>query len=249
MVGLAAAFALPTVIGAGTLPPIKARASSTTHSDSGTAQGLGQTAVPARLVRPARTATQVHTVVPAQPDAAATPAAAAVPTDVYDFGAQRVRTLAAAEAAEAAEQEKLFRQLLAWWGSRPHYVLPDPGVMTQGYGGADGHPGIDLAAAWGTPILAAADGVVIYSGWEDGYGNMIEIQLADGTCNVYGHMEALVSRVGDHVTAGQQIGFEGSTGHSTGPHLHFEVRASANGATTDPVAWLAARGIQVNRES
>jgi murein DD-endopeptidase MepM/ murein hydrolase activator NlpD len=251
MVGLAAAVALPTVIGAGRIPGALTNSEVTTHRDGGATTAAAAVA-PTHVGATAHAITPVQTVVPTQPatavaaKAATVASSAPISTDGYDFGAHRVQSLAA---AKVADQDKLFRQLMAWWSSRPHFVLPDPGVMTQGYGGANGHPGIDLAAAWGTPIQAAADGVVIYSGWEDGYGNMIEIQLADGTCNVYGHMEALVSKVGDHVTAGERIGFEGSTGHSTGPHLHFEVRASANGATTDPVAWLAERGVQVHRET
>jgi murein DD-endopeptidase MepM/ murein hydrolase activator NlpD len=128
---------------------------------------------------------------------------------------------------------------------RPHYALPDSGVLTQGYGGPGGHPGIDLAAPYGSPVLAAADGVVAFAGQQSGYGNFIEIQGSDGTFTAYGHLAVIGVSVGQQVKAGQQIGQEGSTGESTGPHLHFEVRLGLNGPKEDPLAWLNAHGVQL----
>jgi murein DD-endopeptidase MepM/ murein hydrolase activator NlpD len=144
--------------------------------------------------------------------------------------------------AELAAQQAAFYRKLA---ERPRYALPDSGVLTQGYGGANGHPGIDIAGPYGSPILAAADGVVVFAGQQSGYGNFIEIKDSDGTYTAYGHLSSIGVSVGQSVSAGQQIGLEGSTGESTGPHLHFEVRTAMNGATEDPLAWLNARGITV----
>lgn len=86
------------------------------------------------------------------------------------------------------------------------------------------HQGVDIAAKRGTPIEAAAAGTVVFSGRNKGYGNMVMIEHADGRRTLYAHAESLFVRAGDSVAAGQTIAAVGSTGHSTGPHLHFEVR-------------------------
>lgn len=86
------------------------------------------------------------------------------------------------------------------------------------------HKGIDIAAPQGAPIQAAAAGTVVFSGRNGGYGNMVMIEHADGRRTLYAHAEALYVKVGDRVSASQTIAAVGSTGHSTGPHVHFEVR-------------------------
>lgn len=155
---------------------------------------------------------------------------------------QTAKQQAEAAAQRAAAQAAFYKAI----AERPRYALPDSGVLTQGYGGPGGHPGIDIAGPYGSPILAAADGVVAFAGQQSGYGNFIEIQDSDGTYTAYGHLSSIGVSVGQQVGAGQQIGQEGSTGESTGPHLHFEVRTALNGSTEDPLAWLNARGITVN---
>lgn len=145
------------------------------------------------------------------------------------------------KARQAAAQAAFYKAI----ASRPPYALPDSGVLTQGYGGPGGHPGIDIAGPYGSPILAAAGGTVVFAGQESGYGNFIEIHDSDGTYTAYGHLSSIGVSVGQAVGAGQPIGQEGSTGESTGPHLHFEVRTGLNGPTEDPLAWLNARGITV----
>jgi murein DD-endopeptidase MepM/ murein hydrolase activator NlpD len=106
-------------------------------------------------------------------------------------------------------------------------------TFTSGFGfrddpfhrGAAFHPGIDLAGAYGTPVYATADGVVTRAGWNNGgYGNMVEINHGRGIATRYGHMSAVLVHEGDHVSRGEQIGRMGSTGRSTGNHLHYEVR-------------------------
>jgi murein DD-endopeptidase MepM/ murein hydrolase activator NlpD len=98
------------------------------------------------------------------------------------------------------------------------------------------HEGIDLGAAYGSPIAAAAAGVVIYAGWEGGYGNLVVIDHGGGLATAYGHQSRIAVSVGQSVSQGETIGYVGSTGHSTGPHLHFEVRV--NGQAVDPLGYL-----------
>lgn len=120
------------------------------------------------------------------------------------------------------------------------YIWPARGALTSKYGYRWGrmHRGIDIAAPVGTPIFAAAPGVVIKSGWnKGGYGNLVDIQHSDGSLTRYAHNYRLLVRPGQFVDQGQQISLMGSTGRSTGPHLHFEVRPSGKGAV-NPIALL-----------
>lgn len=98
------------------------------------------------------------------------------------------------------------------------------------------HTGMDIGAKSGADVIAAASGTVIMAKYYGGYGNCIIIDHGGGISTLYGHMSAFVAKNGDYVTAGQTIGKVGSTGNSTGPHLHFEVRI--NGETTDPAAYV-----------
>jgi len=104
------------------------------------------------------------------------------------------------------------------------------------WGGRDFHTGLDIAARHGTPIKAADAGEIILAGWWDGYGKAIVIDHGARTTTVYGHMSRLYKKVGDVVAKGQVIGLVGSTGYSTGPHLHFEVRK--NGKPKNPRPYL-----------
>ena len=99
------------------------------------------------------------------------------------------------------------------------------------------HPGIDLAGAHGTPIYATADGTVLRAGWNSGgYGNLVEIDHGRGITTRYGHMSAILVAPGQHITRGQQIGRMGSTGRSTGNHLHYEVRI--DGRAVNPIPFM-----------
>jgi murein DD-endopeptidase MepM/ murein hydrolase activator NlpD len=100
------------------------------------------------------------------------------------------------------------------------------------------HKGIDIAAPVGTPILASAPGEIISAGWNSGgYGNLVKIRHADGSVTYYGHNSRILVRTGQMVAQGEQISEMGSTGRSTGPHLHFEVRPDGMGAV-NPIAFL-----------
>jgi murein DD-endopeptidase MepM/ murein hydrolase activator NlpD len=100
------------------------------------------------------------------------------------------------------------------------------------------HAGLDFVADKGTEVRATADGTVVAAGPADGYGNMVEIRHAGGITTRYGHMSAIFVAPGTDVSAGTPIGQVGSTGRSTGPHLHYETRR--NGQPTDPKVFLAA---------
>jgi murein DD-endopeptidase MepM/ murein hydrolase activator NlpD len=121
---------------------------------------------------------------------------------------------------------------------------PADGPITSGYGyrvhpifGTRRlHTGIDFGGGYGAPIFAAESGTVISAGSRGGYGNAIVIDHGGGTTTLYAHQSRFAVSGGAQVSRGQVIGYIGSTGYSTGPHLHFEVRI--NGATTDPAPYL-----------
>ena len=120
------------------------------------------------------------------------------------------------------------------------YIWPAKGVLTSGYGWRWGrmHKGIDIAGPVGTPIVAAAPGTVISAGWNSGgYGNLVKVRHPDGSTTLYAHNSRIMVRRGQSVKQGQLIAKMGSTGFSTGPHLHFELHAQNKGAT-NPIAYL-----------
>jgi murein DD-endopeptidase MepM/ murein hydrolase activator NlpD len=117
-------------------------------------------------------------------------------------------------------------------------VFPADGPITSTFGRRWGrmHQGLDIGVPSGSPIYAAFPGVVSFAGRSGGYGNLMLVDHGSGCVTAYAHQTAFVAGPGDNVTAGQQIGKVGSTGNSTGPHLHFEVRV--NGTARDPAGYL-----------
>lgn len=117
-------------------------------------------------------------------------------------------------------------------------IWPVDGVVVSGFGLRWGrmHEGIDIAASSGTPIRAAAAGTVIHSGWLGGYGNLVVIDHGNGLATAYAHASSILVGVGQQVAQGETVSLVGSTGHSSGPHLHFEVRI--NGVAVDPLLYL-----------
>lgn len=103
--------------------------------------------------------------------------------------------------------------------SSPFGTRRDPFVQTSAF-----HSGMDFPKPMGTPVMAAGDGTIAFAGRQSGYGNLIEIRHANGLSTRYGHLSAILVRNGQTVASGEVIGKVGSTGRSTGPHLHFEVR-------------------------
>jgi murein DD-endopeptidase MepM/ murein hydrolase activator NlpD len=147
---------------------------------------------------------------------------------------QIVQARIAAAAAAKAEAE------------RPKFVRPAEGRFTSGFGARWGgsHLGIDIANSIGTPIYAAADGVVIEAGPASGFGLWVRIQHDDGTITVYGHMQDYSVSEGDRVKAGEQIARIGNRGQSTGPHLHFEVWDQGT-RKINPRTWLLEHGVVI----
>lgn len=120
------------------------------------------------------------------------------------------------------------------------YIWPAKGVLTSGYGVRWGkmHKGIDIAGPIGTPVVAAADGEVVSAGWNSGgYGKLVKVRHPDGSLTLYAHNNRILVRTGETVTKGQQLSEMGSTGFSTGPHLHFEVHPQG-GKAVNPIAFL-----------
>ena len=118
------------------------------------------------------------------------------------------------------------------------FIWPVHGVLTSGFGWRWGrmHEGIDLAVSNGTPVVAAAAGTVIVAGWMGGYGNLVVVDHGGGIATAYGHNTSVTVGVGQQVAQGQLIAYSGNTGHSTGPHVHFEVRVG--GVPVDPLGYL-----------
>jgi len=106
------------------------------------------------------------------------------------------------------------------------------------------HPGMDIDGERGDSVIAPANGTVITAGWKGGYGNMVEIDHGNGLTSRYGHLSKIDVQVGDSITRGQLIAYIGSTGRSTGPHLHYEIRL--NDRPINPRHFLPQEPAQLN---
>jgi murein DD-endopeptidase MepM/ murein hydrolase activator NlpD len=127
-------------------------------------------------------------------------------------------------------------------------IFPVVGEMTDGFGGRrdpfggssfEFHPGQDIRAERGSPVVVAATGTVIFTGWQNGYGQMVEVDHGGGLTTRYAHLSKIETTVGQQIARGQLVGRVGSTGRSTGPHLHYEVRI--NGESVNPLAYLPSK--------
>jgi murein DD-endopeptidase MepM/ murein hydrolase activator NlpD len=124
----------------------------------------------------------------------------------------------------ADEMEKalgmlFIRPVKGGWISSGYGTRRDPFNLSRSF-----HPGIDIALPYGTTIVAVRSGTVDFAGWNGGYGQMVSVKHSDGYTSIYGHMQRFIVSRGQSVRAGQVIGYVGSTGYSTGPHLHLELR-------------------------
>lgn len=132
-------------------------------------------------------------------------------------------------------------------GSVTPDIWPVSGVVSSHFGfrvspggiGSTYHEGLDIASSYGNPVHATANGRITQAGWVNGYGYLVEIDHGNGIKTRYGHNSAILVSVGDQVVQGQTISLIGSTGNSTGPHCHYEVRV--NGEAVDPILFLPNR--------
>jgi murein DD-endopeptidase MepM/ murein hydrolase activator NlpD len=146
----------------------------------------------------------------------------------------------------AQVEESLLKrdQLLACTPS----VAPVAGLITDGFGRRKDpftgrqafHPGLDLSARRGTPVVATADGIVVFAGRNGGLGKVIRISHGFGYTTVYGHLDKILVEPGDEVRRGEQVGLLGNTGRSTGPHLHYEVHE--DGRAVNPLYHILGTG-------
>ncbi len=150
-------------------------------------------------------------------------------------------------AAQLEEQLRTYEAAIKE-KSRVPSIWPVEGEMTDGFGGrrdpfggysTEFHPGQDIRAERGTPVVVAADGEVTFAGWKNGYGQMIEVDHGGGLATRYAHLSEIDVEVGRKIARGQLIGHVGSTGRSTGPHLHYEVRI--DGESVNPLSYLPAK--------
>ena len=122
--------------------------------------------------------------------------------------------------------------------AKGYFIQPFHGILTSRFGTRSRgyHTGVDWAGAKGSAVVAADGGTVIQAGWNGGYGYCVTIDHGNGLQTLYAHNSALLVKVGQKVAQGEQIAKLGSTGNSTGPHCHWEVRV--NGKAVNPLAYL-----------
>ncbi len=147
----------------------------------------------------------------------------------------------------ASSPTKQARPTTSSAASAPIAASPSTPYRAAGSSWSKGyHTGVDFAVPTGTSVKAVAAGQVVSAGWAGSYGYQVVIRHTDGKYSQYGHLSALSVRAGQQVGAGQRIARSGSTGNSTGPHLHFEVRTGPGfGSDIDPLAYLRARGVRI----
>ncbi|AWI32084.1 M23 family metallopeptidase [Streptomyces tirandamycinicus] len=178
--------------------------------------------------------------------AAQKPTAPAAPADRASRTADRTAAAPAAAPAQAPAAAPAA-------GSVPSgYFAPVAGGVSTAYKAAGAmwssgyHTGVDFIAPTGTSVKAVGPGTVVSAGWSGAYGNEVVIRHDDGTYSQYAHLSQLSVSSGESVEGGLQIGLSGSTGNSTGPHLHFEIRTSPGyGSDIDPLAYLRRHGVSI----
>lgn len=181
------------------------------------------------------------------------PALAAPSGEMPALGGPVGKYVAAADAVAASEDQQ-YQALFTQWKSLdgvaqgaiavPSSKPVDAATFTSGFGVRSDpfrglvamHAGVDLAAPIGTPIYATADGIVGRAGWTGGYGNLVELEHGRGIATRYGHLSQILVHPGQRVRRGELIAKMGSTGRSTGSHLHYEVRI--DGRAVNPVPYL-----------
>ncbi len=205
-------------------------ATPVTAPDAATDPGMDQTAEPGEALQAIKVAADQF-------------AAAETARIAAEQAATAEAARIAAEQATAAEMARIAAARAALANS---YVLPTTGYRitgTYGAGGmwSSGHSGLDFATATGTPVVAVKGGTVLDVKSGGNCGRQVRIELSDGTQTLYCHLSAQSVRTGQQVSTGDVIGKVGSTGRSTGPHLHLQVEIG--GSTVDPRRWLISHGV------
>ncbi|MFF5880353.1 M23 family metallopeptidase [Streptomyces californicus] len=243
-----AALATTGVIGSLSSPALAADTESAKVTETGLSQAIGLDAtiadrIEAQADAQKRQADEVDRL-KAKAEAEARAKAAKAKAEAERKAEARAKEVREekARAARAAERARLNAFHLPVAGSH----------VTTGYksGGSlwssGSHSGVDFMAASGSSVVAVGAGTVVEAGWGGAYGNNIVLRMADGTYTQYGHLSSIGVSVGQSVSSGQQIGLSGSTGNSTGPHLHFEARTTPDyGSDMDPVGYLRSHGLNV----
>jgi len=175
-----------------------------------------------------------------------------VPADRFGKGGQYDRLPGTPEvlrvqgdwiATQLSEVEKALAHREEVWSATPS-IAPAMGLMTDGFGGRSDpvtgrhalHKGLDISARRGTPVIAPADGVVVFTGVSGGLGKTVRIAHGLGYTTVYGHLDRIEVEPGEEVQRGQKIGALGNSGRSTGPHLHYEVHV--DGEAVNPLYYI-----------
>jgi murein DD-endopeptidase MepM/ murein hydrolase activator NlpD len=169
-------------------------------------------------------------------------------TDVADSGSKRPNLHSLMEKIGLGNREARIGLASPW-----RKILDGAARITSGFGVRNDpftgrlthHSGLDIAAKRGTRVFPMQDGEVTFSGWRGGYGHMVTVLHDDGLESTYGHNSKNLVNVGDRVTAETPLALVGSTGRSTGPHIHFEVRE--NGRAIDPVPLLEERSVKISQ--
>jgi murein DD-endopeptidase MepM/ murein hydrolase activator NlpD len=156
--------------------------------------------------------------------------------EIEDLEAQSAELAAAIRAAQQPASSASTPPVAPIGNGMLGWPVSGPVVSGFGMRGARMHEGIDITCATGTPVRASADGTVIWASWRGGYGNAVVVDHGGGLATLYAHNSAFASSVGQSVVRGQVIAYAGSTGNSSGPHVHFEVRV--NGSAVDPLGYL-----------
>jgi murein DD-endopeptidase MepM/ murein hydrolase activator NlpD len=166
---------------------------------------------------------------------------AVVAPKVVALRASRSRTVAVKKVTKAAPKKVVASD--AWF-------RPSAAGIVSPFGPRWGrmHKGVDFGAHYGAPIRAIGDGVVVGTGYqsgESGYGQITIIRHSNGFYSAYAHQSSYLVHEGEHVSAGEVIGYVGATGEVTGPHLHFEIRTEPHGGQINPLPWLRQHGVDV----
>lgn len=233
-------------------PGVAAAALALTATGAALIPGLGgsATAIAAQEVEPPPTPAPAARTVSAEAapavmhiDAARTRLA----QDALQAKARQDRAKELARVSRAKARERIVIQRHKALAAAQRWVMPVSQYrFSSDFGMRWGrlHAGDDFAAPIGTRIGSLSSGTVIFAGYQNGYGNKVEVRHWDGTVSYYGHMSRITVHIGEKVTPGAKVGEVGNTGHSTGPHLHLEIHPSGGGPV-DPLPWLAARGLHI----